>query len=48
VHVFVLLFEEEALRRRFGAIYEDYRRDVPRWFPRKPKPPLETVAPFPH
>lgn len=48
VHVFVLLVEEESLRRRFGAIYEDYRRDVPRWLPRKPKPPLETVAPFPH
>jgi protein-S-isoprenylcysteine O-methyltransferase Ste14 len=48
VHVFVLVVEEESLRRRFGAIYEDYRRDVPRWLPRKPRPPLETVAPFPH
>jgi protein-S-isoprenylcysteine O-methyltransferase Ste14 len=48
VHVFVLLVEEESLRRRFGAMYEDYRRDVPRWLPRKPKPPLETVAPFSH
>jgi protein-S-isoprenylcysteine O-methyltransferase Ste14 len=48
VHVFVLLVEEEALRRRFGAMYEDYRRDVPRWWPRKPRPPLETVAPFRH
>ncbi len=48
VHVFVLLVEEEHLRRRFGAMYEDYRREVPRWFPRKPRPPLETVAPFPH
>ena len=47
VHVFVLLVEEEALRRRFGAMYEDYRREVPRWLPRKPKPPLETIAPFP-
>jgi protein-S-isoprenylcysteine O-methyltransferase Ste14 len=48
IQVFVVLVEEEALRLRFGAMYEDYRRDVPRWLPRKPKPPLETVAPFPH
>lgn len=48
IHVLVAMVEEEALRRRFGAMYEDYRRDVPRWFPRKPKPPLETIAPFPH
>jgi protein-S-isoprenylcysteine O-methyltransferase Ste14 len=46
VHVFVLLVEEESLRRRFGALYEDYRRDVPRWLPRKPRPPLQTVPPF--
>lgn len=46
VHVYVLLFEEEALRRRFGAMYEDYRRDVPRWLPRKPRPPLQTAQPF--
>lgn len=47
VHVFVLAVEEEALRRRFGAIYEDYRREVPRWLPRKPRPQVQTVAPFP-
>lgn len=46
VHVLVLLVEEEALRRRFGAMYEDYRRDVPRWLPRRPRPPLQTVPPF--
>lgn len=46
-HVWVLLYEEEALRMNFGAMYEDYRRDVPRWLPRKPKPPLVTVPPFP-
>jgi protein-S-isoprenylcysteine O-methyltransferase Ste14 len=46
VHVLVAMFEEEALRRRFGAMYEDYRRDVPRWVPRKPRPPLQTVPPF--
>jgi protein-S-isoprenylcysteine O-methyltransferase Ste14 len=46
VNLFVLLYEENALRFRFGAIYEDYKRDVPRWLPRKPKPMLETVAPI--
>ncbi len=45
-HLFVLAYEEEALRRNFGAMYEDYKRDVPRWLPRKPRPPLVTVAPF--
>ncbi|SDR94350.1 isoprenylcysteine carboxylmethyltransferase family protein [Opitutus sp. GAS368] len=47
IHVWVLAYEETVLRRNFGAIYEDYKRDVPRWLPRKPKPPLQTVAPFP-
>lgn len=31
---FVLLYEEPALRRQFGAQYEDYERHVPRWLPR--------------
>jgi protein-S-isoprenylcysteine O-methyltransferase Ste14 len=47
IHVWVLLYEEEVLRRNFGAMYEDYRREVPRWLPRNPRPPLQTVAPFP-
>lgn len=46
LHLLVVLHEENALRFRFGAIYEDYRRDVPRWLPRKPKPVLQSVAPF--
>jgi protein-S-isoprenylcysteine O-methyltransferase Ste14 len=33
-HLFVVLYEEPNLRRRFGAEYEQYRRDVPRWLPR--------------
>jgi protein-S-isoprenylcysteine O-methyltransferase Ste14 len=33
-HVFVLLYEEPALRRKFGATYDDYCRAVPRWIPR--------------
>ena len=30
-HVFVLLYEEPALRRTFGRAYADYCRRVPRW-----------------
>jgi protein-S-isoprenylcysteine O-methyltransferase Ste14 len=46
LHLFVVLYEENSLRFRFGAMYEDYKRDVPRWFPRRPRPSLQTVAPF--
>ena len=34
VSVFVKLYEEPDLRRRFGEEYEEYCRRVPRWFPR--------------
>jgi protein-S-isoprenylcysteine O-methyltransferase Ste14 len=44
--VFVVLYEEPVLRRRYGAIYSDYCNSVNRWMPGKPKPRLETVAPF--
>jgi protein-S-isoprenylcysteine O-methyltransferase Ste14 len=33
-HGFVVLYEEPALRRRFGSDYEAYCRRVPRWLPR--------------
>jgi protein-S-isoprenylcysteine O-methyltransferase Ste14 len=33
-HAFVLLYEEPALRRQFGAAYETYRANVRRWWPR--------------
>ncbi len=46
VHLVVLLYEENALRRQFGAMYEDYKRAVPQWLPRRPRPILQTVAPF--
>jgi protein-S-isoprenylcysteine O-methyltransferase Ste14 len=34
--LFVLLYEEPALRRKFGAAHDEYRRSVPRWMPRWP------------
>jgi protein-S-isoprenylcysteine O-methyltransferase Ste14 len=34
VNLFVLLYEEPALRRKFGVEYEEYCRRVPRWIPR--------------
>jgi protein-S-isoprenylcysteine O-methyltransferase Ste14 len=35
-HLFVVLYEEPSLADRFGAGYEEYRRTVPRWWPRRP------------
>ena len=34
-HLFVIGYEEPALRRRFGAAYEAYCRNVRRWIPRR-------------
>ena len=33
-HLFVTLYEEPALKRKFGALYEMYCQSVPRWVPR--------------
>jgi protein-S-isoprenylcysteine O-methyltransferase Ste14 len=33
-HLFVTLYEEPTLKRKFGASYEDYLKRVPRWIPR--------------
>jgi protein-S-isoprenylcysteine O-methyltransferase Ste14 len=33
-HLFVSLYEEPTLKRRFGARYADYLQAVPRWIPR--------------
>jgi protein-S-isoprenylcysteine O-methyltransferase Ste14 len=33
-HLFVLLYEEPALRRTFGSEYAAYCGNVPRWWPR--------------
>lgn len=43
-HLFILIYEEPTLRRRFGDSYREYCRGVPRWIPRetparrRPKP----------
>ncbi len=34
-HLFVLLYEEPTLRRRFGPDYDAFRAAVPRWIPRR-------------
>lgn len=34
VHLFVILYEEPALRRKFANEYEEYCRNVRRWWPR--------------
>jgi protein-S-isoprenylcysteine O-methyltransferase Ste14 len=33
-HLFVVFYEEPRLKELFGAEYEEYRADVPRWLPR--------------
>jgi len=34
VHLFVTLYEEPTLKRKFGAGYEEYLKKVPRWVPK--------------
>jgi len=34
VALFVLLYEEPTLRKTFGSDYDQYCKNVPRWFPR--------------
>jgi protein-S-isoprenylcysteine O-methyltransferase Ste14 len=34
VHLFVVFYEEPTLRGNFGAEYDEYRRNVRRWWPR--------------
>jgi protein-S-isoprenylcysteine O-methyltransferase Ste14 len=36
-NLFVMLYEEPTLRARFGESYEQYRRTVGRWIPRRVK-----------
>jgi protein-S-isoprenylcysteine O-methyltransferase Ste14 len=35
VHLFVVTYEEPTLQQTFGAEYEAYRANVPRWIPRR-------------
>lgn len=37
VHLFVVLFEEPGLERRFSASYINYKQSVNRWLPRRPR-----------
>lgn len=34
IHLFVVFIEEPLLREKFGASYQDYCAQVPRWIPR--------------
>ena len=34
IHLFVVYYEEPTLRGKFGAAYEEYCRNVRRWWPR--------------
>jgi len=36
-HLFVVFYEEPALRKKFGQSYENYCLDVSRWLPRIPR-----------
>jgi protein-S-isoprenylcysteine O-methyltransferase Ste14 len=33
-HIVVIVYEEPTLDQSYGAEYESYRANVPRWFPR--------------
>lgn len=35
VHLFVVCYEEPTLRKKFGSDYEEYCRNVRRWWPRR-------------
>jgi protein-S-isoprenylcysteine O-methyltransferase Ste14 len=40
--IYMPIFEEPGLKRRFGEDYEEYAASVPRWFPRlRPWDPLD-------
>lgn len=36
-YLFVTYYEEPALRKQFGAAYDEYRARVPGWIPRLPR-----------
>jgi protein-S-isoprenylcysteine O-methyltransferase Ste14 len=36
-HLFVMLYEEPTLKKKFGAVYDEYCKRVPRWIPKLSK-----------
>jgi protein-S-isoprenylcysteine O-methyltransferase Ste14 len=34
VHFFIVFYEEPTLKKKFGAAYEEYLQQVPRWIPK--------------
>jgi len=42
-HLFVLVYEEPALKAQFGESYSEYKRSVNRWLPRVPRTPGRRV-----
>ena len=44
-HLFVLLYEEPTLRRRFGPEYDAFRAAVPRWIPARRRRPWNQARP---
>lgn len=45
MHALVYFYEEPTLKRTFGAEYEQYLRDVRRWWPRWPRRPQSHSEP---
>jgi len=37
IHLFVTLYEEPTLKKKFGVSYEEYLKHVPRWIPKMPR-----------
>ncbi len=34
MHLFVIVYEEPKLKEKFGVVYENYCKSVPRWIPK--------------
>ena len=46
-HAWVVWVEEPRLLGRFGQAYEEYRRRVPRWLPRRASTPADDTGVLP-
>ncbi len=42
VHFNILLYEEPYLKHRFGESFDEYRKKVRRWIPRRPSQSVNT------